>query len=121
MLLCKNFLWPKSWKSLLEIKEGNLRQGGVRGEIIPQVSAFREGVRTMLVFVITGAIAGILLGVRFKVLVLVPACLVAAVVIIVNGSGHTLSSIVLTVLGTVVSLQIGYIVGSSPLRAQALF
>ena len=68
----------------------------------------------MLVFVITGAIAGILLGVRFKVLVLVPAFLVAAVVIIVNGSGHTLSSIsiVLTVLGTVVSLQIGYIIGS---------
>jgi hypothetical protein len=66
----------------------------------------------MLVFVITGAIAGILLGVRFKVLVLVPAFLVAAVVIIINGSGHTLSSIVLTVLGTVVSLQIGYIIGS---------
>ena len=66
----------------------------------------------MLVFVITGAIVGILLGVGFKVLVLVPASLVAAVVIIVNGSDHTLSSIVLTVLGTVVSLQIGYIIGS---------
>jgi hypothetical protein len=66
----------------------------------------------MLVFVVTGAIAGMLLGVRFKVLVLVPAFLVAAVVISLNGSGHTLSSIVLTVLATVVSLQIGYIIGS---------
>jgi hypothetical protein len=67
----------------------------------------------MLVFLITGgAVAGILLGLRFKVLVLVPAFLVATVVIIANGSGHTLGSIALTVLGTVVSLQIGYIIGS---------
>jgi hypothetical protein len=66
----------------------------------------------MLVFLITGAVAGILLGLRFKVLVLVPAFLVATVVIIANGSGQTLGSIVLTLLGTVVSLQIGYIVGS---------
>ena len=61
----------------------------------------------MLVFLITGAIAGILLGLRFKVLVLVPAFLVAMVVIILNGSGRTLGTIVLTVLGTLVSLQIG--------------
>ena len=64
----------------------------------------------MLVFLITGAVAGILLGSRFKVLVLV--FLVAMAVIILNGSGHTLGSIVLTVLGTLVSLQIGYIIGS---------
>jgi hypothetical protein len=66
----------------------------------------------MLVFLVVGAIAGILLGVRFKVLVLVPASLLATVIIIAYGSGHTLSEIVLTALGTVVSLQIGYIVGS---------
>jgi hypothetical protein len=66
----------------------------------------------MLVFLITGAVAGILLGSRFKVLVLVPAFLVAMAVIILNGSGNTLGSIVLTVLGTLVSLQIGYIIGS---------
>jgi hypothetical protein len=66
----------------------------------------------MLVFFIAGAVAGILLGLRFKVLVLVPAFLVAMVVIILSGSGHTLGSIVFTVLGTLVSLQIGYIIGS---------
>jgi hypothetical protein len=72
----------------------------------------------MLVFLIIGAIAGIMLGVRFKVLVLVPAFLIATVIIIVNGSSHSLSAIVLTVLGTVASLQIGFIVGSI-LRAVA--
>ena len=73
----------------------------------------------MLVFLIIGAIAGIMLGVRFKVLVLVPAFLLATVIIIiVNGSSHSLGAIVLTVLGTVASLQVGYIVGSI-LRAVA--
>jgi hypothetical protein len=66
----------------------------------------------MAVFLITGAIAGILLGLRFKVLVLVPASVLAVVVIIISQSGHTLSMIVLTLVGTLVSLQIGYIVGS---------
>jgi membrane-anchored glycerophosphoryl diester phosphodiesterase (GDPDase) len=65
----------------------------------------------MVVFLITGAIAGIMLGLRFKVLVLIPAILVATVVIIVNGSGDKLSVIVLTVVGTAASLQIGYVVG----------
>lgn len=65
----------------------------------------------MLAFLITGAMAGVLLGFRFKVLVLVPALLLATVIIIINGSGHSLSAIVLTVVGTAVSLQIGYIVG----------
>jgi hypothetical protein len=64
-----------------------------------------------MAFLVTGAIAGIILGLRFKVLVLVPAILLATVVIIANGSSHKLSVIVLTVVGTVVSLQIGYIVG----------
>ena len=72
----------------------------------------------MLVFLTIGAIAGTLLVMRFKVLVLVPASLLATVIIISYGSGHTLSEIVLTVLGTVVSLQIGYVVGSV-LRAVA--
>jgi hypothetical protein len=66
----------------------------------------------MLVFLTTGAVAGILLGLRFKVLVLAPAFLVATVVVIANGSGRTLGSIVLNVIGTVVSLQIGYVAGS---------
>ena len=72
----------------------------------------------MAIFFITGAIAGIILGLRFKVLVVIPAILLATVVIIVSGSGDKLSAIVLTVVGTAVSLQIGYIVGSI-LRALA--
>jgi hypothetical protein len=64
-----------------------------------------------MAFLITGAITGILLGLRFKVFVLVPAILLATAVIIISGSDHTLSVMVLTVFGTVVSLQIGYIVG----------
>ena len=72
----------------------------------------------MLVFLIAGAIAGMMLGLRFKVLVLIPAFFLATVIIIVNGSGQTLSAIVFTVLGTVASLQIGYVMGSI-LRALA--
>jgi hypothetical protein len=63
----------------------------------------------MIVFLAIGTIAGILLGLRFKVFVLVPAILLATVVII--ASGHELKVTALTVFGTVVSLQIGYIVG----------
>ena len=65
----------------------------------------------MAVF-ITGAIIGILLGLRFKVLVLVPASVLATVVIIIHGSGDKLSVIVLTLVGTLVSLQVGYIAAS---------
>jgi hypothetical protein len=65
----------------------------------------------MAVFLVAGAIIGILLGLRFKVLVLVPASVLAAVVIILSESGHELSVIVLTLGGTLVSLQIGYIAG----------
>jgi hypothetical protein len=65
----------------------------------------------LMAFLLTGAITGILLGLRFKVLALVPAILLATVVIIISGSGHKLTVIVLTVVGTVVSLQIRYIVG----------
>jgi hypothetical protein len=65
----------------------------------------------MAVFLVAGAIIGILLGLRFKVLVLVPASVLAAVVIILSESGHELSVIVLTLVGTLVSLQIGYLAG----------
>jgi len=66
----------------------------------------------MLVFLIAGAIAGILLGIRFKVLVIVPASLLAAIIIIANGSGHESGAVVLTLLATLAALQIGYVVGS---------
>ena len=67
----------------------------------------------MLGFLIIGTIAGIMLGLHFKVLILVPATLLATVVITVTGiaSGHELRVIALTVFGTVALLQIAYIVG----------
>jgi hypothetical protein len=61
-------------------------------------------------FFAIGAVAGILLGLRFKVLVLLPAILVATVAIILIGG--ELRVIVFTELGTVALLQVGYFVGS---------
>jgi hypothetical protein len=66
----------------------------------------------MSIFLITGAIAGILLGLRFRSLILVPASLLATVVVIVTEGRDRLSVVVLTVIGTVASLQIGYLVSS---------
>jgi hypothetical protein len=64
----------------------------------------------MAVFLITGAIIGIILGLRFKVLV--PASLLAGVVIILSESRDKLSMILLTLVGTVAALQVGYVSGS---------
>ena len=55
-------------------------------------------------------IAGILLALRFKVFVLIPATLLASAVIVVSSHQPKLT-IALTVVGTVALLQIGYIVG----------
>ena len=66
----------------------------------------------MAIFLVAGAIIGILLGLRFKVLVLVPASVLATVVIILSESGNELNLIVLTLVGTLVSLQVGYLAGS---------
>jgi hypothetical protein len=63
----------------------------------------------MMIFLIIGSIVGILLGLRFKVFVLVPAILIAAGAIVM--AGHGLKLIVLTVLATAAVLQIGYVVG----------
>ena len=54
-------------------------------------------------------IAGVLLGLRFKVSALIPATLLAAGVVIVTGGG--LGVVALTVFGTIVLLQIGYFAG----------
>ena len=66
----------------------------------------------MVIFLVAGAIIGILLGLRFKVLVLVPASVLATVIIILSESGNELSVIALTLVGTLVSLQVGFLVGS---------
>jgi len=63
----------------------------------------------MIAFVSIGTIVGLLLGLRFNVFVLVPAILLASVTI--AASGHELKMIALTVFGTAVSLQFGYLVG----------
>jgi hypothetical protein len=63
----------------------------------------------MIGFLIIAAIAGILLGLRFKVFVLVPAVLIAAGVVIIIG--HGLKMVALTMLAITALLQIGYILG----------
>jgi len=76
-----------------------------------EVNAF-AGRGEVAVFLITGAITGTLLGLRFRVLVLVTASVLAAVVIIISQSGQKLHIIVLTLVGTVAALQMGYVAGS---------
>jgi hypothetical protein len=67
------------------------------------------GIMTVASFVIA-PIVGTLLALRFKVPVLVPATLLAAVVIVASSHQPKLT-IALTVVGTAVLLQIGYFVG----------
>jgi hypothetical protein len=63
----------------------------------------------MMMFLIICTIGGILLGLRFKVFVLVPTILVAAGAIIMTGNSFKV--IALTLLATVALLQIGYVAG----------
>ena len=56
------------------------------------------------------AIAGILLGLRFKIFVLVPACLLATAIVIPSGHGPWATALMVFV--AVVLIQIGYIAGS---------
>jgi hypothetical protein len=67
----------------------------------------------MIVLLAIGIFVGIILGLRFKILVLVPTLLVAVGIVATVGiaEGHHLSAILLTVFGLIVSLQIGYVVG----------
>ena len=64
----------------------------------------------MVASFVIAPIAGILLALRFKVFVLVPATLLAAVAIVAS-SHQPKPTIALTVVGTAVLLQTGYIVG----------
>jgi hypothetical protein len=65
----------------------------------------------MVIFATIGAIAGALLGARFKVLVLIPATLIAVVAVIATCRSQHLPAIALAALATTVSLQIGYMAG----------
>ena len=62
-----------------------------------------------MLFALIGTLAGVLLGLRFKVLVVVPFILILACAIIATGDG--LKAIALTILATAVLLQIGYMLG----------
>ena len=64
---------------------------------------------TMMLFLIIGALAGVLLGLRFKVLILIPCILIIACAIVATGDG--LKAITLTILATAVLIQIGYVLG----------
>jgi hypothetical protein len=64
---------------------------------------------TMMLFLIIGALAGVLLGLRFKVFILVPFILILACAIIATGDGW--KGIALTILATAVLVQIGYLLG----------
>jgi hypothetical protein len=66
-----------------------------------------NGGMTIIVFLVVGAIAGVLLGTRFKVFALAPATLLAAAVIIASGHQSKVA-MALTVLATTVLLHIGY-------------
>jgi hypothetical protein len=63
----------------------------------------------MMVFLIIGALTGVLLGLQFKVFVLVPFILILACAIIATGDGCR--AIALTIFATAVLVQIGYLLG----------
>ena len=63
----------------------------------------------MTYFLAIGAIVGTLLGLRFKVFVLVPATLITAFAIVATLHGGR--TIAVTMLATTILLQIGYVLG----------
>ena len=67
----------------------------------------------MISFLAIGSVFGIILGLRFRVLVLVPATVLATGVVTAVGllGGQQFRVIALTVVGTAALLQVGYVVG----------
>jgi hypothetical protein len=76
-------------------------------------TAFQQKGQIMIALLAVGIFVGITLGLRFKALVLVPTLLVTVGIVALIGiaEGHHLSTILLTVFGLIVSLQIGYVAG----------
>jgi len=66
-----------------------------------------------LALAIIGALVGIVLGLRFKVLVLVPAIALATILALIIGlaRGDGFRSIVLAMVIVGIALQLGYFVG----------
>lgn len=67
----------------------------------------------MLVFLIVATLIGITLGLRFNIFVLVPAILLASTVITLSeiAERQSIKLIIIGSVGTVVSVQIGYLGG----------
>jgi hypothetical protein len=67
----------------------------------------------MLMSTLIGALFGALLGLHFKVLIVVPASFVAIAIVAVGGTmrGDGITWLVLTAIAVVSSLQVGYIAG----------
>jgi heme/copper-type cytochrome/quinol oxidase subunit 3 len=63
----------------------------------------------MISFAAIGAIVGTLLGLRFKVFVLIPATLITAFAIV--ATLHEARTIAVAILATTILLQIGYALG----------
>jgi membrane protein DedA with SNARE-associated domain len=63
----------------------------------------------MISFLVIGTSVGIFLGIRFKVLSLAPATLIATGGIV--ATSHGIMTSVVTMLATTASLQIGYVLG----------
>jgi hypothetical protein len=70
--------------------------------------------RSMIAYLTLAALVGIILGLRFNAFVLGPALLTAVMGVVVSGFavGHHPHMIALTLIVTMVSLQIGYVSGS---------
>jgi hypothetical protein len=68
----------------------------------------------LMTLVTTVALIGAILGLRFKVLVLVPAFVISSVAIFGTEKAHSdnPSSILLTVLLAITALQMGYLAGA---------
>jgi hypothetical protein len=77
----------------------------------------------MLILLTTVAIGGILLGLRFKVLILVPAIVLGAIAALGIARHHNGSHIAISVTATVILIQLAYMAGSAletyfPLRVE---
>ena len=67
----------------------------------------------MAIILIVGVVGGIVLGFRFRVMVLVETILIAAtfIVMIGFGDGYSIPVIAVAVVGITTSLQVGYVAG----------
>ena len=77
-------------------------------------SSVRRGDRRMTMTIGVDALIGVALGLRFKVLVLIPTIILAAVstAVIQAARGYQASSIIVTIVLVATTLQIGYLFGN---------